>query len=56
MIIMEKGTYIRGEACWWDDFVGAVEERIEHISRVIDLLQIRDWLNRRTENESWKQY
>ena len=50
----KSSTYIAPEARWRGHFIAAIEQRIKHIRRVIDLLDIGDRLDRRPENQCWE--
>jgi hypothetical protein len=50
-----RGAYIAPETSWGRDFVAAVEERIEHIRRVVYLFDIRNGLDRRPEDQCWEE-
>lgn len=53
--MLGERTYIAPKTRWRGDFIGAVEQRIKHIRRVVDLLDIGDRLDRRAEDQCWEE-
>jgi hypothetical protein len=52
ILLNPEDTHISRKASRWRNLVRPIKQGVKNIIRIINLLQSRNWLNRRPENQS----